>query len=171
MSFGDYVKKGWEVVQLKKEAIKELAADEKAFGPAIGIIALSGVAMALGMLNWPGIVFFPIMRLVGAFVFVAIIHFAATAFFGGKGQFKEVFSPLGCAVLISWIGVIPFLGTVLGVLAGLWLLVVAVVVVEEAHQIERPKAIAVVAIPVVLFLIIAGITAAIVGLTALALIS
>jgi len=169
MSFGDYVKKGWEVVQLKKDAIQMLADDDGAFGPALGIIAIGGVCLAIGTFNWPGIVYLPIVRLIGAFIMVAIMHFCATAFFGGQGKFKQVFSPLGCATLITWVSIIPVLGWPLAVLSGLWLLVVAVVIVEHVHQIERAKAIAVVAIPVVIVIVIMGITMAMVGLTALAL--
>jgi len=171
MSFADYVKKGWEVVQLKTDAIRQLADDEAAFGPALGIIAIGGVCLAIGTFNWPGIVYLPIVRLIGAFIVVAIMHFCATAFFGGQGKFKQLFTPLGCATLVTWVSIIPVLGWPLAILSGLWLLVVSVVIVEQVHQIERAKAIAVVAIPVVIGLIIMGITAAMVGLTTLALMS
>ncbi len=169
MSFGDYLKKGWEAVQLKGEAIDLLAQDEEAMGPAIGILAIGGVAAAIGVLQPLGIIYMPILRLIGAFIFVGIMHFCATTFFGGTGGFKAVFTPLACASLISWIGVIPLVGPVLAVLAGLWLLVVAVVSVERAHAIDRGKAIVVVAIPLIIGLIIGAIFAAIIGMSALML--
>ena len=169
MSFGDYIKKGWEVVQLKGEAIDLLAQDEDAMGPALGILAIGGVAAAIGILQPLGIIYMPILRLIGAFIFVGIMHFCATTFFGGTGGFKAVFIPLCCATLISWIGVIPLIGPVLAVLAGIWLLVVSVVVVERAHAIDRGKAIVVVAIPLVIGLVISMIIGLIVGMSALML--
>jgi len=169
MSFGDYLKKGWEVVQLKGDAIDLLAQDEEAMGPALGILAIGGVAAAIGALSLPGIILMPILRLIGAFIFVGIMHFCATSFFGGTGGFKGVFIPISCASLITWIGIIPIVGPVLAVLAGIWLLVVSVVVVERAHAVDRGKAIVVVAIPLLIGLIIAAIFAVIAGATALML--
>jgi hypothetical protein len=169
MSFGDYLKKGWEVVQLKGDAIDLLAQDEEAMGPALGILAIGGVAAAIGALSLPGIILMPILRLIGAFIFVGIMHFCATSFFGGTGGFKGVFIPISCASLITWIGIIPIVGPVLAVLAGIWLLVVSVVVVERVHAVDRGKAIVVVAIPLLIGLIIAAIFAVIAGATALML--
>ncbi len=170
MTFVDYLKKGWEVVQLKTDAIDQMAADEKAFGPAIGILAIGGVCGALGMLNLPGIVMFPVMRVIGFFIFIGIIHFAATTILGGKGDFKAVFIPPAIGSLISWVGIVPILGTFLAGLAGLWLLVVTVVTVERVYGLDRGKAIIAVAIPVVVGIIIAMIVGAAVGLGTLMLI-
>jgi len=169
MSFGDYVKKGWEVIQLKGEAIDLLAQDEDAMGPALGILAIGGVAAAIGALSLPGIILMPILRLIGAFIFVGIMHFCATTFFGGTGGFKGVFIPLCCATLISWIGIIPIIGPVLAMLAGIWLLVVSVVIVERVHAMDRGKAIVVVAIPLLIGIVIAAIFAVIVGMSTLML--
>ena len=33
------------------------------------------------------------------FIDTGIMHFVATSFFGGKGEFKGLFSPLGCAAM------------------------------------------------------------------------
>jgi hypothetical protein len=169
MAFGDYVKKGWDVARLKTDAIQSLAEDKDALGPAIGILAIGGACGAFGMLNFLGIIYMPILRIIGAFIMIGIMHFVATAFFSGKGEFKSLFAPLACATLISWVGVIPLIGPVLAILAGLWLLVVFVLGVEVVHQIDRPKAIAVVAIPVVIGAVLLGIALAIVGVSMLAL--
>ena len=97
----------------------------------------------------------PFLRVIGGFIFVAITHFLATTFFEGKGRLTSLAVPLFCASLITWVAIVPLLGpTLLAGLAGLWMLVVMVVSVEVVYGIDRGKAIAVVAIPVVLFLII-----------------
>ena len=83
MSFGDYLKRGWEVGKLKAEAIDELAHDDKAFGPAVGIIAISGACWAIGALQPWGIIYMPIIRLIGFFIFAGIVHLVAGILFGG----------------------------------------------------------------------------------------
>lgn len=169
MSFVDYVKKGWEVAKLKTETIQELAVDEKAFGPALGIVAIGGACLSIGRLwLFPGIIVFPIAYLVGTFIFIWVTHFAATAFLSGKGEFKKLFTPLACASLLTWAGIIPVVGPALAWLAWLWLLVVAVVAVEKLYQLDRTKAIIAVAIPVGVMIVIWGIFA-LIGLSFLAL--
>lgn len=156
MTFVDYIKRGWDVAQLKTEAIRELAGDEKGIGPAIGILAISGLCAGIGSLNMVGLFVFPFVRVIGGFIFIAIVHFAATTFFGAKGKLTSLVVPVFCASLITWVAIVPLIGpTFLGFLAGLWMLVVMVVCVENIYDgLDRGKAIGVVAIPVVLFLII-----------------
>ena len=156
MSFTDYIKRGWEVVQLKADVIKELAADEKGIGPAIGILAIGGVCAGIGSLNFMAMFILPFVRVIGAFIFLAITHFSATTFFGGKGKLTSLAVPVFCGSLITWVSIVPIIGpTFLGFLAGLWMLVIMVVSVELSYEgIDRGKAIASVAIPFVLFIII-----------------
>ena len=161
MSFVDYVKQGWEVVKLKVEAIDKLATDEKAFGPAIGIAAIAGACYAIGSFQLPGIIYFPILSIVKAFIFTGLIHFAATTFFGAKGEFKHLFTPIACSLMVVWVAIIPVIGPLfLGFLAGIWVLVVSVIVVERIYKLDRGKAIVTVAIPVVIGLILTAMFAA-----------
>lgn len=154
MAFADYIKNGWSAAQLKAEAIDGLARDKEGLGPAIGILAIAGACAAIGTLNGLGIIYLPILRIVAVFIGVGIMHFVATLF-GGKAEFRNIFVPVSCASLITWVAIVPFVGPVVAFLAGLWLLVVAVVAVERAHGIDRGKAIMAVLAPVALFLIIA----------------
>ena len=156
MTFADYIKRGWDAAQLKTDSIRQLADDAEAIGPAIGILAIGGVCAGIGSFNPIGFFVLPFMRVIGAFIFVAITHFLATTFFEGKGKLTSLAVPLFCASVISWVAIVPLLGpTFLAGLAGLWMLVVMVVSVEVVYGIDRGKAIAVVAIPVVVFLVIA----------------
>jgi hypothetical protein len=169
MSFADYLKKGWEVVKLNGQAIQELADDKKAFGPAIGIVAISGACWAIGAFQFLGIIYGPIIRVIGFFIFTGIVHVVAGVLFGGKGEFKQFFSPIGCATLITWIAIIPVIGPFFfGWLAGLWLLVPSVLAVERIYGLDRAKAIISVLAPVVLGLIVFGILA-LIGLSMLAI--
>lgn len=155
MTFADYIKRGWDAAQLKTESIRQLADDTQAIGPAIGILAIGGLCAGIGTLSPVAFIVMPFIRVIGGFIFVAIMHFVATTFFEGKGKLTSLAVPAFCASLVTWIAIIPLLGpTFLAFLAGLWMLVVMVVCVEVVYGIERGKAIAVVAIPLVLFLII-----------------
>jgi hypothetical protein len=168
MSFVDYIKRGWNVVQLKADTVKELSADEHAVGPAIGILAIGGVCAGIGSLNFVGVVVSPFIFVVFGFVFVAIMHFIATTFFGGEGKLMGLMVPVFCGALVTWVAVVPLLGPLFLIhLAFLWMLVVMVVCVENVYGIDRGKAIGVVAIPVVLSFIIGGIIFAM-GLTLIA---
>jgi len=155
MTFADYIKQGWDVAQFKTDTIRQLADDNDAIGPAIGILAIGGVCAGIGSFSPVGFFGLPFMFIIGGFILVAITHFLATTFFDGKGKLTSLAVPLFCASLITWVAIIPVLGpTFLVGLAGLWMLVVAVVTVEIVYGIDRGKAIAVVAIPVVPFLVI-----------------
>ncbi len=167
MGFVDYLKKGWEAVQLKRDAIEFLATDEKAFGPAIGILAIGGLAMAVGTFNPVGIILFPIVFVIGAFIAMGLMHLAATLIFGAGGDFKSLINVIGCASIIRWIAVVPFLGPTLTVLSGLWLLVVGVLTVEKTYKLDRGKSVVVVAVPVVLALILGALFSAIIGFSIL----
>lgn len=148
-NFIDYVKQALEIVQLQPDAIDRASKDEGAFMMGLIIIAIGGVAMAIGSLAFFGIVAFPIMLIVGAFVFTGILHLLATMAFKGQGEFIEFFRPISLAYVLTWVNVVPFLNAILGLVAGIWMMVVAVVVVERTYSLERPQAIATVVIPAV----------------------
>ena len=155
MSFVDYIKLGWEVVQLKTEAIKSLAADEKGIGPAIGILAIGGLCAGIGSFT-PGLFFaLPFLYVIGGFIVVAIMHFVATTFFGGEGKLMSLVVPAFCGSLVTFVAIVPFIGPLFLVhLAFLWLLVVLVICVESVYGIDRGKAVVVVAVPAVLTFIV-----------------
>ncbi|MCK4409391.1 MAG: YIP1 family protein [Candidatus Eisenbacteria sp.] len=155
MTFVDYIKRGWDAAQLKTGSIRQLADDNEAVGPAIGILAIGGLCAGIGTLSPVAFLFLPFVWVIGGFILVAIMHFVATTFFEGKGRLTSFAVPVFCASVVTWVAIIPLLGPAfLAFLAGLWMLVVMVVGVEVIYGIDRGKAIAVVAIPVVLFLII-----------------
>lgn len=170
MAFTDRVKQGWEAAQLKKETIAKLADDQDAIGPAIGILAIGGVCAGIGSFSLAGMFLLPVARLVGAFIFVALTHFVATTFFGGKGQMIRLAVPVFCASVISWATIVPFVGPwLIGPLTGLWLLVVTVVTAEHVYGMERGKAIGAVAVPLAIFVIVGAFFAVLAGVSMLAL--
>lgn len=154
-NFLDYVKQALEIVKLQPEAIDRAAHDESAFTMGLIIIAVGGVAMAIGSLAIFGVVAFPIFMIVGAFIGSGILHLLATLAFKGEGEFIEFFRPFSLAYVLTWVNVVPILNVVLGFVASIWMLVVAVLIVERTYSLERPQAIATVAIPVVAMFVLA----------------
>jgi hypothetical protein len=62
------------------------------------------------------------------------------------------------------VNIIWILNVILGWLAGLWMLVVAVICVERAYKLDRAKAIATVAIPVAVLILFSLMFFAMVGM-------
>ena len=165
-SLVEYVKQALEIIQLKTDAIDQARQDDEAFTMGLVIIALGGIGAAIGAIFPFGLIMFPVMYVVFAFIFAAIIHLLATMVFGGEGEFLDFFRPYGLAYILTWVNVIPILNLVLGWVAGIWMLVVAVICVERAYGMDRPKAIATVAIPVVVMFVLMMMFFAVVGVAA-----
>jgi hypothetical protein len=145
-SFVDYVHDAIEIVQLKTEQIDETAKDEGAFVMGLVIIALAGIASAIGSFYFPGLVFYPVLAVVFAFVWTGLLHLLATLMFKGEGDFLEFFRPVSHTYILLWLTVIPFIGGLLGTLAFIWMAVVTALIVERIYSLDRAKAIATVAI-------------------------
>lgn len=153
-SFVEYVQDALEIIQLKTEQIDKTAKDEGAFVMGLVIIALAGIASAIGTFNFPGLIFNPVLSIVGAFLVTGLLHLLATLLFKGEGDFLEFFRPVSLTYILYWVMVIPFLGWALSPLAGIWGLVVSVLIVERVYGLDRAKAIATVAIVIGAFMML-----------------
>jgi len=153
-SFVDYVYNAFEIVQLKTDQIDSTAKDEGAFVMGLVIIALAGVAGAIGTFSMRGLVFYPVLAVVGAFLFTGLLHLLATLLFKGEGDFLEFFRPASHTYILHWVMVVPVLGWALAPIAGIWGLVVSVLIVERIYGLDRAKAIATVAIVVGAFMLL-----------------
>jgi len=153
-SFIDYVQKALEIIQLKTEQIDSTAKDEGAFIMGLVMIALAGVASAIGRFDLPGLIFNPVLFVVFAFIWTGLLHLLATLLFKGEGDFMEFFRPTSHTYILYWVMVVPFLGWALAPLAGIWSLVVSVLIIERIYGLDRAKAIATVAIVVGAFMLL-----------------
>lgn len=160
MSFGDYILRGADVLQIKPKSIREVAGDTPALRTGLTFIVIAGAAAALGSWTLPGLIIFPLVFLVKALIHAGIVHFLAATGFGGHGTFGEFFRPLALAHLLDWvlvvglvINIVPLLGPaamiLLALVVTIWKLVVATVIIETVYGLERTKAVAVMAIVVV----------------------
>lgn len=167
MTFKEYFSKGIEIVKLNKDAASDVAAQEDAFGMAILFVAIGGVAAGLGSVmtklgfGFFMIIIYPVMCVLGSFIATWIL-FLLAKLFGGTGTYRAHYSALGIGSLPFWALVVPVLG---GIVA-LWNIPVSVIVTERIHNISNGKAIAVVLIPLVLFIILALIAVVVAGMAA-----
>jgi hypothetical protein len=139
------VLKGLEIVKLNGSAAREAARDEEAFVPGILIVAIGGLASGLSSLFWMGgargLIFGPIAAVIGSFIGVAVVYGVAYLL-GGRGGYLELYRAVALGYVIGWLQIIPIVGGI----AMLWMLPMLVIILENAWNMERGKAIAVVAI-------------------------
>ncbi len=145
MELGLYLQKGIQILQLDTDTIRDVYRDEDALLPAILFVAMAGLASGVGQFSVRGMVFGVLMMTLASFVVVGLLHVLARLF-GASVSFLELYRPLGAAAPLHWVLVVPFIGPVLGFLAALYSLVVAVIVVETAGELPRSKSLVVVAI-------------------------
>ena len=131
-----------------------------------GSATTTAIGAGLGAL---GIIVSPIVTLIGAFIGVGIIWIFAKIL-GGKGTYTQLFFLVSLfAIPMAVIGlviVIPAVGSILGLLVGLYTLYLWVMAVQSSQELSTGRAVAAVLIPIILIGIIIAILA-VIGLMAL----
>ena len=156
--FVDSVKQAVEIVKLNGKAAVNVSKDKNAtlMGILIVIIGgtLSGIANLAGTFDLLLVILAPmVVGLIFFFVSVGIIHLLARLF-GGKAGYMELFRAQSHVQILSWLVIIPFLGNTLNFLVSLWSIVVSVVILENVHKLSRGKAVMVVLIPAIVFMLL-----------------
>ncbi|HBG46380.1 MAG TPA: hypothetical protein DDW94_05250 [Deltaproteobacteria bacterium] len=149
--FRKYLIKAFEIVKLKGEAASEAASDEAALLPGIAVLAIGGLAVAIGAVLQGGagspiealflFIFAPVLNVLLFSLFIAVFHTVARLF-GGKASFQSYYRAAALASIVSWTQAIPVVGTYLSV----WSIPVNVVVLESVHKLRRLEAAAVIAL-------------------------
>jgi hypothetical protein len=126
---------------------EEVEHDQTATGQAAGVVALVAVASAIGSYGLGG-VYGSLGQLVSAFigwvVWSAVTLLIGTKVFGGTADMGEMLRTLGFAQsvgVIKVLGIVPLLGWIAGLAAGIWMLVCGVVAVRQALDFTTGKAI------------------------------
>jgi hypothetical protein len=148
------------VLKLEPTVFKEIAEDESATAPAVGISALAaaigGISGDSGVVS--GIVVGAISGVIGLFIWTGLV-FVTGKLFGGKAPFIQLLRPVGFSAAPFAIGIIPILGIV-----GLaYSLVVQVRAVREVNEVGDGSAVATVLLPFGVVFIIAILLAIAVG--------
>lgn len=136
-SFGD---RFVGAMKLDVRTFEEIEQDPTAMGQAVTVVVIAAVASGIGNLFYGG------LRHIVLGVFAALIGYAAWAglvFFIGtrlmpepqtKTDFAETFRVVGFAAapgVFKVLGIIPFLGWLIGFVVSIWMLVAMVVAVRQ----------------------------------------
>jgi hypothetical protein len=146
-----YFRHAVAVARLDDDAIIAASLDAKAvlYGAIIWLIGqLLGIVPRLwtaatrgGTVQWPVLLFgFLFLVLLGAVWVLAqfgLVHLLARLLFGARGTYVCVLRPLLLGSIVTWLVVVPYVGTAV---AALWSVAVMMVVFEEVDKIERLQA-------------------------------
>ncbi len=151
LEFGKYLKKSLDILLLRGVAAEEVSKDEAALKPGMLILAIGGLAVAIGavlegQVTVPAEAAFlifiaPAMNVLMFSVFIAMFH-AFARLLGGKATFKEYYRATSLGWIISWTQVVPALGAVLS----LWSIPVNVLILKRVHRLSMLEAAAVMAL-------------------------
>jgi hypothetical protein len=122
------------------KTLGEIEADPSAMGQAVTVIVIAGVASLIGNFFRAGVtagVMGLIASLLGYALFSFLVFIIGTKLMpepATKADFGEVFRVVGFAAspgVFNVLAIIPFIGPLIGLLVGIWSLVIAVIAVRE----------------------------------------
>ena len=156
------------VLRLDNSVFTEIANDEGALGPAVGVAALaSAIAAITGQGNFVGrVVGGAIGAVIGLFIWTAII-LAVSKAFGGKANYGQLVRPLGYSSAPYALAIIPVLGALVG---AIWSLIIQIRAVREVNEVGDGTAIAIVLIPFGILFVLGIILVVVAGIALLSLV-
>jgi hypothetical protein len=122
------------------KTLAEIEADPAAFGQAVTVIIIAGVASLIGNVFRAGILaglFHLCTAIVGYALFSLFVYLIGVKVMpepATKADFNETFRVVGFAAspgVFNILAIIPFLGVLISMLVGIWGLVIAVIAVRE----------------------------------------
>lgn len=161
----------WQRVQraVKREegVYAEIGADSAATVQAIVVVGIASLISGLSAIftsarfsffGW--IIGAALAATVGLAVGAGIL-WLVSRLFGASGSFESLFRSLGFAAAPSALGIIPFIG---GLVGGIWSLILAIRAVKETQSVSDGAAVAIVLIPAAVVFVIGLVVALIAGL-------
>jgi len=127
--------------KLDVKVYEEVEADKSAMRQAIGVVILSSVAAGIGSIGTigvSGLLIGTIVALIGWFIWAFITYFVGTKILSEpqtSSDYGELLRTIGFSSspgVIRILGIIPFLGGVINIIAGIWMLVAMVIAVRQA---------------------------------------
>ncbi len=128
--------------KLDAQLYEEVEADREATGQAMAVVVMSAVAAGIGSLGSGGGLFGiaggTILALVGWLIWAFLTYFIGTRLLPEpqtKADFGELLRTIGFASapgLLRVFGVVPGLGSLVFLVAGIWMLVAMVIAVRQA---------------------------------------
>jgi hypothetical protein len=162
MGFGESIKNALSIVTLKGDVMQKVSASD-VVGYAFLILVIAGLAGAVGqtlmglilgtleLVSFLAFITGPIFAVIGTFIGVGILHIIALIF-GGQAKYMDLFKPMAFAQVVGWVAVIPFIGTAISSILGIWLIVVNIVIIKNVHKLSTGKSVLVVLLPVIIIL-------------------
>lgn len=149
-NFLDRIRRAFDMLLLRTDAIDAVLADTGAFLPALAIVALAGAATAAGAGAWLG----GYLGSAAAYVLLSLllaaaVHLGATMGLKARADFVTFYRGLGSTYLLIWVAGIPIVQAFFTWMLLAWQLAVMVLVAERCYRIERVQAAAVVCIPAI----------------------
>ncbi len=145
----------FRAAKLDVNIYKEVEADESAFGQAMMVVILSGLAAGIGSLEngLTGALMVTLSALIGWFVWAFITYFVGTRFLPEEqtqadyGQLLRTIGFSSAPGMIRVVGIVPGIGGIISFVASVWMLVAMVIGVREALDYQSTlRAVAVCAI-------------------------
>lgn len=127
--------------KLDVNVYEEIEADKSAMGQAMWVVVLSSVAAGIGSIGTVGIyglLIGTIVALIGWFVWAFITYFVGTRILPEpqtSSNYGELLRTIGFSSspgVIRILGIIPFLGWVINIIVGIWMLIAMVIAVRQA---------------------------------------
>ena len=94
-------------------------------GDSPGVAGLSGIAGAVAWI---------LLQVLASAAQIAVIHGAAKLLFDASGTYAGVLRVMWLGSIVSWLAVVPLLGSLA---AGVWFLIISLVTFEEVDGVER----------------------------------
>ena len=165
MSFSDTISNAWKISILDEGTTQAVSKDPTGFKNGVLFLIVTGIIMGLGAFfvsaiaglgaaGFIQVITYPIMMLIGFFIWGLIIHLFAKLF-KGTGSLTQWYAGASHTYLFYWIAIIPFVGQILVGLAGLWNIVLQIHVAKHVHGFSTGKAVVVVLLPIVIIGILA----------------
>lgn len=147
---------------------EEVEHDTSATSQAAIVVGLVAVASAIGALRGgvgPALASIG-LAFVGWLVWAGITYLIGDKVFGGTASWGELLRTLGFAQspgILYVLGIIPFLGGLVRVIVGIWILVLGVVAVRQALDFGTGKAILTVVVGWLALIVLGFLTAGLLG--------
>ncbi|PIE02235.1 MAG: hypothetical protein CSA81_08335 [Acidobacteria bacterium] len=155
--FFDALSLGIEFLKMDFRNLEKAANDPKMPIWVIVILAISGIASAIGTFNIPGLIFNPIFSVIVGSLFILIFWVLANPVFGGKASVFQHYNTIGLLSIVHWVNVTPLIGPVVSFFLSFYLIFVYQKMIVRLHGLTEGKAWAVVLIPVGVLLLLTAV--------------
>ncbi len=146
MAQGDMVQRMLGAAMLNVETYEEVEADNTATSQAAAVVAMVAVATAIGAAGDENVSIFmaPVAQIIGWLIWAGVTYLIGDKLLGGTATWGELLRTLGFAQspgLLYFLAVVPFLGGIVRIVVGIWLLVAGIIAIRQALDFSTGKAI------------------------------